>query len=92
MSTIRVFRINKLHFNPPLSVTVERDEDEFIAQTPEFPRLYGSGDTDTEAIDMLLEDIGNLYNELQADDNFSPEFLTMKEKFTKLIKPHPELE
>ncbi len=81
-----VVKVGKLYFNTPIKITTEPDEEAFIAKTPDFPTLYGFGDTEGEAVDMLLEDIENLYFELQEDDNFYPDFLAMKERFTQIVE------
>ena len=67
-----------------LSVLVEQDGPEYIAQTIDFP-LYGSGDTPSEAIEMLKSEIESLYNDLMEDDNFSNEWLTKKKLLSAIV-------
>jgi hypothetical protein len=50
--------------------------------------LYGLGDTPEEAAGMLRREIPSLHQDLLEDDNFSPEFLAMKERFSGMgIEP-----
>ena len=68
----------------PLSVLVEQDGDEYIAQTVDLP-LYGSADTAHEAIEILKSEIESLYNDLMEDDNFSDEWLTRKKLLRAVV-------
>ncbi len=62
----------------PIEVVVERDGEAFLARTLELP-LYGHGDDVIEAIGALKSEIETLYDDLMEDDNFSTEWLRIKE-------------
>lgn len=66
------------NLNTPLDVTLEPDEDGYIARTLELP-LYGCGDTPYDALEMLKREIESLYIDLkQGNEEFSPDYLAMK--------------
>ena len=76
--------ITKITFLPnkelkaPLEVVVERDGEAFLARTLEIP-LYGQGGDVIEAVNVLKYEIESLYDDLMEDDNFSDEWLRIKE-------------
>ena len=62
----------------PIEVVVERDGDALLARTLELP-LYGQGNDAIDAIAALKYEIESLYDDLMEDDNFSDEWLKIKE-------------
>ena len=76
-----VIRINFLpnkDLTMPIEAVVERDEEQFLARTIEIP-LYGHGEDFIEAVDALKCEIESLYEDLMEDDNFTDEWLKIKE-------------
>lgn len=69
----------------PLEILIEPDDYGFLARTPDLP-LYGYGEDRMEAIDMLKREIESLYEDLMEDDNFSDEYLRIKDFLSKKIK------
>lgn len=61
----------------PLSVLIEKDDNEYIARTPDLP-LYGLGESKMEAIDALNREVASLYDDLMKDDDYSDEWLQIK--------------
>lgn len=68
----------------PLDVIIEEDGEGFIARAVDFS-LFGYGDDRIEAIDALKSEIESLYFDLLEDDNFTEEWLNMKNFLKKLI-------
>ncbi len=52
----------------PIQIVIVESEDEIVARIPEL-NLYATGDTDTEAILGLKQEIIELYEELNSTDN-----------------------
>ena len=67
-----------------MTFSITRDGESYHAACPEFPCLYGLGDTPEEAALMLRREIQSLRQDLLEDDNFSPEFLAVKERFSEM--------
>lgn len=83
-----VFTINFLggrQLRRALSAIVEPDGKNFIARTPDLP-LYGLGDDPISAIEALNNEIASLYEDLQQDDNFTDEWLKIKEFFRENLR------
>jgi hypothetical protein len=75
-----VIKLNMLEtkrLRNPLDVIIEEDDEGFIARAVDFT-LFGYGDDRIEAIDALKFEIESLYFELMEDDNFSEEWLSVK--------------
>ncbi|NOX34472.1 MAG: hypothetical protein GXP56_12190 [Deltaproteobacteria bacterium] len=68
----------------PLDVIIEEDSEGFIARTVDFS-LFGCGDDRIEAIDALKFEIESLYFDLIEDDNFTEEWLSIKNFLIELI-------
>ena len=68
----------------PLDAIVEQDDDGFIARITDVP-LYGYGDDPVEAIDALKCEIESLCDDLMEDDDFTEEWLTIKDFLKKQI-------
>ena len=62
---------------------MERDGESFLARTIEIP-LYGHGKDFIEAVDALKYEIESLYEDLMEDNNFTEEWLKIKE-YMKMI-------
>ncbi len=87
-SSSSTLHLNKTHFiqikklvtkklKTPFIITIEPDDEGYIAQIKEFP-LFGYGDEKQEAIDNLKYEIESLYFDLLNDNNFSQEWLDYK--------------
>jgi hypothetical protein len=68
----------------PLDVLVEPDANGFIARTIDFP-LYGFADNPFEALTILKREIEMVYDELVADNDFTPDWLRIKEFLVRAI-------
>lgn len=65
----------------PFTVSLEPDDDGFLAKCFEVPQVYGFGETRNEALSMLERELVSLNRDLQEDDAFAPEFLSLKKMF-----------
>ena len=86
-ATVGYIKINLLptkSLRTPLDAIVEQDDDGFIARITDVP-LYGYGDDPVEAIDALKCEIESLYDDLMEDDDFTEEWLTIKDFLKKQI-------
>lgn len=86
-ATVGYIKINLLptkRLRTPLDAIVEQDDDGFIARITDVP-LYGYGDDPVEAIDALKCEIESLYDDLMEDDDFTEEWLTIKDFLKKRI-------
>jgi predicted RNase H-like HicB family nuclease len=68
----------------PISAIVEIDGDEYLARTVDIP-LYAVGKTDSEALDGLRQAIESLHEDLMEDDNFSGDWLRIKEYLKTVV-------
>lgn len=76
-----IIRINILpnkNLKIPIEAFVERDGESYLARTHDIP-LYGYGEDAIEAVNTLKYEIESLYDDLMEDDNFSDEWLRIKE-------------
>ena len=82
-----IIKLNMLEtkrMRAPLDVIIEEDGEGFIARAVDFS-LFGYGDDRIEAIDALKSEIESLYFDLLEDDNFTEEWLNMKNFLKELI-------
>lgn len=70
--------LDTLELSAPIDVQLEDDDGGFIA-TAELLRVYGYGDTAVEAIAAIKSEIESLYRDLMKDDEFTGEWLQIKE-------------
>lgn len=78
---VGIIRINFLpnkNLKAPIEAVVERDGELFIARSVEIP-LYGQGEDVVEAVDALKYELESLYDDLMEDDDFTDEWLRIKE-------------
>ena len=61
----------------PLDAIVEPDDQMFIARSVDLP-LYGTGDDPLEALNNLKMEIESLYDDLNQDDEYTPDWLRIK--------------
>jgi hypothetical protein len=73
-----------MNLGAPLDAVVEPDDNGFIARTTDIP-IYGYGDDPIEAVDALRCEIESLYNDLLEDDEFTEEWLKVKEFLSERI-------
>ena len=86
-ATVGYIKINLLptkSLRTPLDAIVEQDDGGFIARITDIP-LYGYGDDPVEAIDALKCEIESLYDDLMEDDDFTEEWLAIKDFLKKRI-------
>lgn len=67
------------------NVLVEADESAFLARAPDLPQLYGHGDTPQEAVDSLIDNVESLWEDLNADENFTDEWLLARDYLNSLV-------
>jgi hypothetical protein len=67
-----------------LVVRVEPDGDGFIAVPPILP-LFGFGESPRDAIEHLREEIESLYQDLQADVNYSDDWRDVRSFLASII-------
>ncbi len=82
--TVRINNLIEKRLSCSLDIIVEPDGEGFIARTPDLP-LYGYGDDRIDAIDMLKREIESLYEDLIQDDDFSAEYLLIKDYLSGII-------
>ena len=69
----------------PLDAIVEPDDQMFIARSVDLP-LYGTGDDPIEALNNLKMEIESLYDDLNQDDKFTPDWLRIKAFLNQAIE------
>jgi hypothetical protein len=84
LGTIKISFLPNKSLKIPIDAVLERDGEGFIARTLEMP-LYGSGEDAWEAVDALKWEIESLYDDLMQDDNFTDEWLRIKEFLSQRI-------
>ena len=65
-----------------MKIEVFHEDGGYTAICGDIPQIYGWGETEGEARAMLIRELRSLREDLQKDDNFSDEFLRLKEKLT----------
>jgi hypothetical protein len=78
VNVIKINFLRTLGLREPMDAIIEPDNKGFIARAVDFP-LYGYGDDCLESIDALKCEIESLYNDLMEDNNFSKEWLRIKD-------------
>ena len=81
---VRINRLDTLNLQNPLDVIIEPDSEGYFCKCVDVPQVYGHSDTPLEAIDMLKRELESLYLDLMEDDNWTDEFLKLK-NFLKLV-------
>ena len=81
-----IVNIGMLRMKSPLVGFIDTDEDGFITKCLEIPQVFGFGDTPDEAIENLYIEISTLYNELLLNDDFSEEFIALKQTLCEAIE------
>jgi hypothetical protein len=71
--TTQISTLSRYRVKRPLNVIIEDDGPSVLARTVDLP-LYGVGDDWREALNLLKSDLEDLYEELLAADNLSPEW------------------
>ncbi|MBC8441598.1 MAG: hypothetical protein H8D87_18165 [Deltaproteobacteria bacterium] len=83
-TTIKLNLLETKRLRHPLDVIIEEDDEGFIARVVDFS-LFGCGDDRIEAVDALKFEIESLYFDLIEDDNFTEEWLNIKNFLKELI-------
>ena len=83
-TSIEIFRLINYRLSTPISAILTNDNNGYLVRIPKF-NLYGSGKTIDLAIDMLKREIESLYQDLMEDDNFSEQWLQVKDELKSII-------
>jgi hypothetical protein len=75
---VHISRLPNYNLNTAIDVIVEPDDEGFIARSVDLP-LYSYSDDSLEAIESLKYEIETLYDDLKEDDNFTSEWLRIKD-------------
>ncbi len=75
---IEIKLIGSRRLRQPLSATVERDDGAYLATLMDLP-LYGYGESVSEAVEALKRELASLYEDLSKDDNFTEDWLRIKQ-------------
>lgn len=70
----------------PLRATLEQDGEGYLARCLDIPETYGYAEDMGEALEALKEDLLTLYQDLMADDNFTPKWLKYKAMLKVLLR------
>lgn len=84
VNTVLISSLGSKSFESPLVIRIEKtDLDEYIAKPREkgFKNLFGIGSDPMDAIESLKSEVESLYTDLMEDDNFSSDWLFVKEQF-----------
>jgi hypothetical protein len=81
----QIHRLIICNLQRPLEVFIERDEDEFIARSPDLD-CYGSGESPIVSIRNLRYEIEDLYFDLLEDDYLSREWKNVKKYLLELVE------
>lgn len=69
----------------PFAAVVEPDEDGFLAASTRLPQLYGAGDSQDEALQMLEREVLSLRADLRGDREFSEEWDDVRDFLAELF-------
>ena len=83
-TVIKLNMLEKKRLRSPLDIIIEIDGEGFIARSVDFP-LFGYGDDRIEAIDALKSEIESLHTDLMKDDNFTDEWIGIKNFLKKQV-------
>lgn len=78
LGTIKIGILPTKNIRTPIDAVLEHDGEGYIARTLDIP-LYGYGDDPVEAVNTLKSEIESLYDDLMEDNNFTEEWLKIKE-------------
>ena len=78
LGTIKIGILPTKNLEVPIDAIIEHDGEGYIARTLDIP-LYGFGDDPVEAVNTLKCEIESLYDDLMEDNNFTEEWLKIKE-------------
>lgn len=83
--TVQLHTLGTHGLKRPLSCIVELDGTEWLAQAPDLDQVFGVGPTVAEAVASLKREIASLYEDLEEDDRFAPEWLPVHRFLRELI-------
>jgi len=63
---------------------IEKYGDGFLVKSSDLP-LYGYGERRQDAINMFKREVESLFDDLEEDDNFSQEYLNIKNFLRKIV-------
>jgi hypothetical protein len=84
ISSFRVNTLKRHKLTTSIDVIIEPDDDGFIVRNADIP-IYGYGVDSMEAVECFKEELENLYEELMEDDDFTDEWLAIKEYLSNLL-------
>jgi len=84
MRKIEIEKARSIKFNKFIPAAIFREEDGCFIAITFFMPLYGMGRTEKKAIKSLKDEIYFLYQDLMEDDNFSSDWLKIKNKLKKI--------
>jgi hypothetical protein len=82
-----IYSLNHYSLNEPIFYTKKFEDNEFILSVNEY-YTFGSGTTFLSALEMLINNLEELYEDLMMDDNFTNEWLIIKEKLIERVNPN----
>lgn len=85
-SAIAINELSGKVLSRPISVLVEPDEDMFLARSPDIPQIFGHADSPGAALDSLVDNIEGLWEDLNSDDNFTDEWLLVKDYLSGIVE------
>lgn len=72
--TVEKFSIGEIALRTPIRVFIEDDDTGKYVSCLEIPQLYGFGETEAEALDMLDREILSLREDVKDSDNVADEY------------------
>lgn len=69
----------------PIRICIEDDDTGKFASCLEIPQVYGFGETEDEALQMLYREIFSIYSDMQEDLQFSDEYQLLKHHLDLLL-------
>lgn len=84
---VPINRLVTYSLRKPIACMVEPDDDEWLAQVPDIPQVFGLGKTTTLAVQALMDEIESLYDDLLESDDFTPDWLALRSYLKGIIEP-----
>jgi predicted RNase H-like HicB family nuclease len=75
----------QIELRHPLVVTIESDDDAYIARCSDVPQLFGLGESVDEAKNALGREIESLWHDLNEDDELTDEWRATRDRLSKII-------
>ncbi|MDO9530148.1 MAG: hypothetical protein Q7J27_13465 [Syntrophales bacterium] len=78
LNHIKIHKLESKFLSMSIDVIIDPDDNGFLAQAPDLPSVYGYGENRLQSIEMLKREIESLYEDLLEDDNFTEEWLKIR--------------